>query len=110
MTPGFNVVGEAASGEEAVEVADALRPAVVLMDINLPGMNGMEATRQITDARPETVVLLLSTYGTEDLPVDAGSSGFTAYVNKDEFSPDVLQHIWETHVSTGPGGSAPEER
>ncbi len=109
MTPGFTVVGEAASGEEAVELADALRPAVVLMDINLPAMNGIEATRRITDARPETVVLLLSTYRDEDLPSDIESSGFAAYVNKDEFGPDVLRRTWDGPHQDGLASSTPEE-
>src|SRR5207342_2788677 len=49
-TPGFDVVGEAESGEEAVELYEALSPGLVLMDINMPGINGIEATRQITAA------------------------------------------------------------
>ncbi len=109
MTPGFTVVGEAASGEEAVELANTLRPAVVLMDINLPGMTGIEATRRIADARPETVVLLVSTYRAEDLPSDVESSGFAAYVTKDELGPDVLRRTWETHIRTGLAGSTPDE-
>ena len=71
-TPGFEVVGEAESGEVAVTMAAALAPGLVLMDINLPGINGIEATRQITAARPGTIVLLLSTYQDADLPADAG--------------------------------------
>ena len=51
-TDGFTVVGEAESGEAAVEMADALEPGLVLMDINLPGINGIEATRRITSAIP----------------------------------------------------------
>jgi DNA-binding NarL/FixJ family response regulator len=51
-TPGFEVIGEAESGEEAVELAEDLAPEVVLMDINLPGINGIEATRRITAAHP----------------------------------------------------------
>ena len=56
-TDGFTVVGEAESGEEAVEMADALEPGLVLMDINLPGINGIEATRRITSAHPKAVVM-----------------------------------------------------
>ena len=67
-TPGFDVVGEAESGEEAVDLFDALTPGLVLMDINLPGINGIEATRRITSAHPGATVLLLSTYQAADLP------------------------------------------
>jgi DNA-binding NarL/FixJ family response regulator len=93
-TPGFDVVGEAESGEEAVELAASLRPGMVLMDINLPGINGIEATRRITAARPETVVMLLSTYQEGDLPSDALSCGAARYVHKEQFGPDVVRDVW----------------
>jgi DNA-binding NarL/FixJ family response regulator len=93
-TPGFEVVGEAETGEDAVRMAGELTPGLVLMDINLPGINGIEATRQITAARPETVVMLLSTYREEDLPPGAESSGAARYVNKEQFGPDVVEDLW----------------
>jgi DNA-binding NarL/FixJ family response regulator len=98
LTPGFSVVGEAESGEEAIDRVDSLRPALVLMDINMAGINGIEATRRITAAHPEVVVLLLSTYQADDLPADAGSSGYAAYVNKDEFGPGVLRDLWDART------------
>ena len=94
-TPGFELVGEAESGEEAVELASSLEPALVLMDINMAGINGIEATRRITASQPKVLVVLLSTYQAEDLPSDAQSSGMAAYVNKDEFGPQVLTRVWE---------------
>jgi len=94
MTPGFDVVGEAESGEDAVRMAADLAPGLVLMDINLPGINGIEATRQITAARPETVVILLSTYREEDLPPGADDCGASSYVNKEQFGPDVVEDLW----------------
>jgi len=93
-TPGFDVVGEAESGEEAVELFDALAPGLVLMDINLPGINGIEATRRITAAHPDATVLLLSTYQAADLPRGADSCGAAGYVNKEEFGPAVVLDIW----------------
>jgi DNA-binding NarL/FixJ family response regulator len=93
-TPGFEVVGEAESGEEAVEMADALAPGIVLMDINLPGINGIEATRRITAAHPDAVVMLLSTYQAGDLPADADSCGAAAYVHKEDFGPAVVEDLW----------------
>ena len=93
-TPGFEVVGEAESGEEAVELFDTLEPGLVLMDINLPGINGIEATRRITDAHPEATVLLLSTYQAADLPSDTDSSGAVQYVHKEEFGPAVVRDVW----------------
>ena len=90
LTPGFAVAGEAESGEEAVRLAIELRPRLVLMDINLPGINGIEATRQIVAAAPETIVVLLSTYRESDLPADALECGAHRYVHKEDFEPGVL--------------------
>jgi DNA-binding NarL/FixJ family response regulator len=92
-TPGVEVVGEAASGEEAVDMADALDPDVVLMDYKLPGMDGLAATRAITTAHPRTRVLLLSTYQAEDIPGDVRAAGAVAYVHKEAFGPDVLEDL-----------------
>ena len=93
-TPGFDVIGEAESGEEAVELFDTLAPGLVLMDINLPGINGIEATRRITEAHPNATVLLLSTYQAADLPSGADSCGAAGYVNKEEFGPAVVLDLW----------------
>ncbi|MCU1430361.1 MAG: response regulator receiver protein [Actinomycetia bacterium] len=95
MTDGFTVTGEAASGEEAVEMAESQHPDLVLMDINLPGINGIEATRRIKASRPATVVILLSTYSESDLPADARSCGAIEYVHKEDFGPSLVQDLWE---------------
>jgi len=94
VTPGFEVVGEAKSGEQAVEQVAELHPQLVLMDINMDGISGIEATRQITAAHPETRVILLSTYDAEDLPADARTCGAIGYVHKEQFGPDVLVDMW----------------
>ena len=93
LVPGWRVVGEAGSGEEAVQVARTGRPGVVLMDINLPGISGIEATRQITTDSPAVRVVLLSTYAYEDLPADALASGAVAYLRKEDLSPRVLRQL-----------------
>jgi two-component system invasion response regulator UvrY len=94
VTPGFEVVGEAKSGEEALEQVAALHPQLVLMDINMDGISGIEATRRITADHPEVRVILLSTYDEDDLPADARSSGALGYVHKEQFGPDVLVRLW----------------
>ena len=95
----FELVGEASSGGEAVHLADDLRPALILMDINMPEMGGIEATRQIVSAHPDVVVFLCSTYDVEDLPPDAANSGARAYVNKERLSADLLRRLWEDRDS-----------
>ena len=69
--PGFELVAEATSGEEAVDLVDKVRPGVVLMDINMGVMDGLEATKLITTAHPETMVILVSTYTEADMPPTA---------------------------------------
>ena len=97
----FTLVGEATSGEQAVELAAETKPDLVLMDINMPGINGIEATRQIMVVCPDTFVILLSTYNVDDLPADARESGAIAYVHKEEFSPFLLEDIWAHRADGG---------
>ncbi|MGB9376327.1 MAG: response regulator transcription factor [Mycobacteriales bacterium] len=90
---GFVVSAEAETGEEGVARALADRPDVVLMDINLPGIDGLQATRRIVDAWPQARVLLMSTYQVEDLPDDTRNCGARAYVHKEDLSPRLLQQF-----------------
>jgi DNA-binding NarL/FixJ family response regulator len=101
---GFELVGEAETGEQALEQVAALHPALVLMDINMPGINGIEATRRILANDPATVVFLCSTYQLGDLPADAHTSGAEAYVNKEELAPGVLRRLWDDRRSNGVDG------
>jgi DNA-binding NarL/FixJ family response regulator len=94
-TDGFEVVGESDSGEASVEAARALSPDLVLMDVNLPGINGLEATRQILrDSHGTVVVLLLSTYEAAEYGPRAAECGAAGYIPKSEFDPDQLVDAW----------------
>jgi two-component system invasion response regulator UvrY len=95
LTAGFEVAGEAETGEDAVEQAAIRTPDLVLMDINLPGINGIEATRRIRAAHPDVAVILLSTYSEADLPDDARECGAIAYVHKEDFGPSLVRELWQ---------------
>jgi DNA-binding NarL/FixJ family response regulator len=94
-TDGFDVVGEAETGESSVEMARELSPDLVLMDVNLPGINGLDATRQIlSESSNPVVVLLLSTYEEEEYAPRAAECGAAAYIPKAVFGPDKLEAAW----------------
>ena len=95
-TVGFEVVGEALSGEQCMLATADLLPDLVLMDMSLPGMDGVEATSRLRARPSPPVVLLVSTYHE-----DAGARfvpwcGAAAYVNRSAFGPDRLHEVWET--------------
>jgi DNA-binding NarL/FixJ family response regulator len=81
--PGLTVVGEASNGSEAIRLAERLEPDVILMDIRMPEVDGIEATRQILRARPDARVLILTTFHTDAYVLDALRSGASGYVLKD---------------------------
>jgi len=93
-TDGFDVIGEAETGEDAVSMAADLAPDLVLMDVNLPGIDGLEATRRILAAADVPVVLLLSTYEEEEYAPRAAECGAAAYIPKAVFGPDRLAAAW----------------
>jgi DNA-binding NarL/FixJ family response regulator len=91
----FVMAGECETGESAVERIRNGDADIVLMDIHMPGMGGIEATRQICAAHPDLIVVLMSTYDIEDLP-DASNCGAAAYLHKERLSPELLSRIWRT--------------
>ena len=94
LTDGFEVVGEAETGEDSVAMAADLQPDLVLMDVNLPGINGLDATRQILSGPGEVVVFLLSTYEEAEYAPRAGECGAATYIPKSSFGPDRLEDAW----------------
>jgi len=96
-TPGFEPVGEAESGEEAVAEVERLQPEIVLLDVRMPGIGGIEAARRITAAHPETLVVLISIEDAAEFADDAHASGAAALVRKQDFGPAMLRRIWDAH-------------
>jgi two-component system invasion response regulator UvrY len=103
LLPGWRVIGEAESGEAAYDGALEHRPAIILMDINLPGINGMEATRRILAELPKVNIVLVSTYAADDLPPEADTCGAIAYIRKDDLTPARLRAL-PINVGAGPDG------
>ena len=97
-TAGFEVVGEAWSGEESIMASTELRPDLVLMDVNLPGIDGVEATRRLRAGGSGPVVVLLSTYDEDAGEQFIAQSGAAAYVTKSSFGPDRLREVWAAAV------------
>jgi DNA-binding NarL/FixJ family response regulator len=93
-TRGFMVVGQASTGEESLELTDELNPGLVLMDVNLPGIDGIEATRRLRDRGAPLVVILLSSHDEDAGDLFVAQSGANAYVTKSDFGPQRLSQIW----------------
>ena len=92
-TEGFVVVGTSGTGEESLVAVPELRPCLVLMDVNLPGISGVEAAKRLQDAEGDRpVVVLLSTYDEDEF--DRSAAGAAAYVSKAAFSPERLVQVW----------------
>ena len=89
----YVVIGEAADGERAVELARSLQPQVILMDVRLPGISGIEATRRILQHDPAAVVVLLSTHGVADLPADLLHCGALGFLRKEMLDPLALSRL-----------------
>ena len=94
---GFTVVAEAADGREAVEAAAAVCPDVVVIDIGMPNLNGIEAARRITEKRPETGVVILSMHADESYVLRALKSGARGYLLKDSPEEDLISSIRAVH-------------
>jgi two-component system, NarL family, response regulator NreC len=91
--PNLEVVAEAADGQEAVRLAAAEKPEVVIMDIAMPHLNGVEATRQIVTRNPETAVVILSMHSDESYVLRSLKAGARAYLLKDSAEADLIAAI-----------------
>ena len=93
LEPGFRVVGEAGSGYEVVRLAGELSPDVILMDINMPGMNGIEASQQIKKAYPEIEIIALTIHGDEEYVYELVKAGISGYLLKDISADELVSTI-----------------
>jgi DNA-binding NarL/FixJ family response regulator len=91
------VVGEAANGEHALELAVRLRPDVVLMDVRMPGMGGVEATRRLTSLLPDTRVLVLTTYDLDEYAFGGLQAGASGFLLKDTRPAELVAAIEAVH-------------
>jgi DNA-binding NarL/FixJ family response regulator len=101
--PGFQLVGEACSGEQAVELAARIDPDLVLMDLRLPGLGGIEAGARISQRRPGTVIMLLSSADDESMP-ERATAVAAATLDKRLLSPRTLAELWSAHRAGDAGG------
>jgi two-component system, NarL family, invasion response regulator UvrY len=96
-TPGFEQVGEASSGPEAVELAADLHPDLVLIDVRMRGMDGIETARRLAEVDPHAVVVLISIEEVPELESSMAAVGAAAYLRKQDLSARTLREVWSAH-------------
>ena len=90
----FEFAGEATNGAEAIELVERIRPELVLMDVNMPVVDGIEATRRIVATHPGTAVILCSTYDAADLGPAVSDCGAIGYLSKERLGVSTLCELW----------------
>lgn len=93
-TDAFVVIGAVATGEDALTAVAELEPDLVLMDVNLPGIDGMAASQLLRASHPRVAVILLSSYDEAEFADLSGNCGAAAYIPKSAFGPDRLEAVW----------------
>lgn len=101
-TPGFEHVGEATSGPDALELAAAVHPDLVLLDVRMPGMDGIETARRMIALDSHAVVVLVSLEEIPDLPASLATVGAAVHLRKQDLSTSALQEIWAAHGRSRP--------
>jgi DNA-binding NarL/FixJ family response regulator len=98
LIPGIEVAGVARDGEEAIELAARIRPDVVLMDLRMPRLDGVEATRRLVAARPTPRVVVLTTYADDESIFAALQAGALGYLTKDSGADDIARAVRTVHA------------
>jgi two-component system, NarL family, invasion response regulator UvrY len=101
-TPGFEQVGEAMSGPEALELVAAVHPDLVLVDVRMPGMDGIETARRMVALDLSAVVVLVSLEETPELPASLATVGAAVHLRKQDLSTRTLREIWEAYGRSRP--------
>ena len=96
-TDGFVHLGEAGSGEEAIALAGELDPDLVLVDVRMPGIDGLETARRLSAAHPASTVVLISTASLDEYPSGDELFGAVAFVRKQDLGPALLRRLWVDH-------------
>lgn len=102
LTDGFEVAGEAANGEQAIAMVGELRPDLILMDVQMPGIDGIEATRKISAMSGAPVIVVMSTHESGDYRGIAESAGAFTFIPKSQFDMDTLVEVWDAAASGTP--------
>jgi DNA-binding NarL/FixJ family response regulator len=95
LDEGFDVVGEASDGQEAIDLAEELQPDVILMDVTMPDVDGVEATRRIIERRPEARIVMLTMHADQDVIASAIRAGASGYLVKDCSFEEVAATVRE---------------
>ena len=98
-TPGFDWVGGATSGEEGLAAVNELGPELVLLDVRMPGMDGIEVACRLTESHPDVVVVLISMEEGPAIASAAEDCGAATLVRKQDFGPAMLRRLWRSHSS-----------
>ncbi len=106
MTEPFELVGAVGSGEECLDAVPRLRPDLVLLDVGLPGIDGIETAARLAASASPPVVVLVSTYDEREFAERVAGSGAAAYVTKSAFGPERLAAVWALAGSSTANGSA----
>lgn len=98
-TPGFAAVGEAENGEEGIAAVERLAPEIVLLDVRMPGIDGIEVAGRLHASHPETLIVLISIEDRLDLPSVEQLGPAVPLVRKQDFAPSLLRRLWREHVT-----------